>query len=37
MPTPLGFRDLKVYQLAYRLAMDIFRESNPSQRKNGIR
>jgi len=22
-----GFRDLKVYQLAYKLAMDIFRES----------
>jgi four helix bundle protein len=27
MPTPQGFRDLKVYQLAYRLAMEIFRES----------
>ena len=27
MPTALGFRDLKVYQLAYRLAMDIFQES----------
>lgn len=22
-----GFRDLRVYQLAYKLAMDIFRES----------
>src|SRR5712692_1521662 len=27
MPTPLGFRDLKVYQLAYQLAMEIFHES----------
>lgn len=27
MPTPHGFRDLKVFQLAYRLAMEIFRES----------
>lgn len=27
MPTPQGFRDLKVYQLSYRLAMDIFRVS----------
>lgn len=27
MPIPLGFRDLKVYQLAYRLAMEIFHES----------
>ena len=27
MPVPQGFRDLKVYQLAYRLAMEIFRES----------
>jgi four helix bundle protein len=27
MPTPLGFRDLRVYQLAYKLAMEIFRES----------
>ena len=27
MPIPLGFRDLKVYQLAYQLAMDVFRES----------
>jgi len=24
MPTPLGFRDLKVYQLAYQLAMEVF-------------
>jgi four helix bundle protein len=27
MPTPQGFRDLKVYQLAYQLAMEILRES----------
>ena len=27
MPIPLGFRDLKVYQLAYQLAMEISRES----------
>ena len=27
MPIPLGFRDLKVYQLAYQLAMEIFHES----------
>ena len=27
MPAPHGFRDLKVYQLAYRLAMDIFHVS----------
>ncbi len=27
MPTPHGFRDLKVYQLAYQLAMEIFHES----------
>ena len=27
MPIPHGFRDLKVYQLAYRLAMEIFHES----------
>src|SRR2546423_12028324 len=33
MPTPLGFRDLKVYQLAYRLAMDIFRESKSFPRE----
>jgi four helix bundle protein len=26
-PTPRGFRDLKVYQLAYQLAMEIFQES----------
>jgi four helix bundle protein len=27
MPIPLGFRDLRVYQLAYQLAMEIFRDS----------
>ena len=27
MPTSLGFRDLKVYQLAYQLAMEIFQVS----------
>jgi four helix bundle protein len=27
MPIPHGFRDLKVYQLAYQLAMEIFIES----------
>jgi four helix bundle protein len=27
MPGPHGFRDLKVYQLAYRLAMEIFQDS----------
>ena len=27
MTRPMGFRDLKVYQLAYELAMEIFRES----------
>jgi four helix bundle protein len=27
MPTAKGFRDLKVYQLAFKLAMEIFMES----------
>lgn len=27
MPTAKGFRDLKVYQLAFQLAMEIFKES----------
>ncbi len=27
MPVPHGFRDLKAYQMAYRLAMEIFHES----------
>ncbi len=27
MPTSQGFRDLKVYKLAFRLAMEIFHES----------
>jgi len=28
MSTAKGFRDLKVYQLAFKLAMEIFRETN---------
>src|SRR2546421_11304520 len=38
MTKPTGFRDLKVYQLAYRLAMDIFRESKsfPSEEKYSL-
>jgi len=32
-----GHRDLKVYQLAYKLAMEVFRLSNTSQEKNFIR
>ena len=27
MPIPHGFRDLKVYQLAYQLAMEVLHES----------
>ncbi len=27
MPTAKGFRDLKVYQLAFKLAMEIFKET----------
>jgi hypothetical protein len=27
MPTSQGFRDLKVYRLAFKLAMEIFHES----------
>jgi len=39
MPTPLGFRDLKVYRLAYQLAMEIFHESKsfPSEEKYSLR
>ena len=33
MPIPLGFRDLKVYQLAYQLAMEIFHESKSFPRE----
>ena len=35
MPTSQGFRGLKVYQLAFRLAMEIFHESKkfPSEEK----
>ena len=38
MPTPLGFRDLKVYRLAYQLAMEIFHESKsfPSEEKYSL-
>jgi four helix bundle protein len=34
----MGFRDLKVYQLAYELAMEIFRESKsfPSEEKYSL-
>lgn len=31
MPTPQGFRDLRVYQLAYQLAMEIFHESKDTR------
>ena len=33
MPAPHGFRDLKVYQLAYQLAMQIFHESKSFPRE----
>ncbi len=33
MPTSQGFRDLKVYRLAFRLAMEIFHESKHFPRK----
>ena len=33
MPTSRGFRDLKVYQLAFRLAMEIFHESRKFPRE----
>src|SRR5256714_12688581 len=38
MPTPQGFRDLKVYQLAYQLAMEIFRESKsfPQEERHSL-
>jgi four helix bundle protein len=38
MATPLGFRDLKVYQQAYQLAMEIFRESKsfPKEEKYSL-
>ena len=38
MTRPMGFRDLKVYQLAYELAMEIFRESKsfPSEEKYSL-
>ena len=38
MPTSQGFRDLKVYQLAFRLAMEIFQESKnfPSEERHSL-
>ena len=38
MPTSRGFRDLKVYQLAFRLAMEIFHESKrfPKEEKYSL-
>ena len=33
MTRPMGFRDLKVYQLAFELAMEIFRESKSFPRE----
>src|SRR5207302_3387880 len=38
MIRPMGFRDLKVYQLAYELAMEIFRESKsfPQEEKYSL-
>ena len=38
MTKPTGFRDLKVYQLAYELAMEIFRESKsfPAEEKYSL-
>ena len=39
MPTSQGFRDLKVYRLAFRLAMEIFHESKhfPREEKFSLR
>lgn len=34
MSLPSGFRDLKAYQLSYKLAMKVFRESITSRHKN---
>lgn len=31
-----GFRDLKVYQLSYRLAVEVFEESKVFRKKSGI-
>lgn len=38
MPAPHGFRDLKVYELAYQLAMEIFHASKsfPSEEKYSL-
>ena len=37
MPTSQGFRGLRVYQLAFRLAMEIFYESKNFLLKRGTR
>jgi hypothetical protein len=37
MPLPHGFRDLKVYQLAYQLAMEIFHQPKSFPPKKDIR
>ena len=38
MPTAQGFRDLRVYQLAFKLAMEIFQESKsfPKEEKYSL-
>ncbi|HXG65687.1 MAG TPA: four helix bundle protein [Blastocatellia bacterium] len=38
MPTVYGYKDLRVYQLAYKLAMEIFRESKsfPSEERYSL-
>ena len=37
MPNPYaGYRDLRVYQLSYRLAMEIFEETKDSRKRKGI-
>lgn len=36
MSLPLGFRELKAYQLSYELAMEVFRESKLSTRRKGF-
>ena len=38
MPTAQGFRDLRVYQLAFKLAMEIFQESKsfPNEEKYSL-
>ena len=36
MPNAQGFRDLRAYQLAFKLAMEIFQESKISPRRKSI-